>query len=116
MGPGLPPRDGLGVAFSAAIRRRRERAQSSFTRFLRACSNTSRAQVRGIMKGAIMRCVDSAESADQCKSTILDTMGEFLKVGHGSKTFRSALCDLSRQYVFLEDVKRTVNLLCRMGV
>jgi len=105
-----------GIVFRASTRTMKERRQSFIPRFLHVKSNISQQLIRGVMKGAIMRCVDSAESAEGCEISIIDTMSEFCIVGHSGRLFWRALCDLSRQYCFLQKTARRVGHLCRYWI
>ena len=97
--------------FRVAVRSTLERRKSVVPKFIHAQSNVSRAQIRGIMKGAIMRCVDCAESQKQCAYSILMTYLEFRNVGHSYGCFNAAICDLSRRYLFLKESVRLVKAL-----
>ena len=92
--------------------------KSLVPKFIHAFSNVSRAQIRGIMKGAIMRCVDCAESQKQCAHAILLTHLDFRNVGHSYGCFNAAMCDLNRRYLFLKESVRLVKTLssfCNTG-
>ena len=108
---GLTETGRQGITFRAAVRSTLERRESEVPKFIHARSNVSRAQIRGIMKGAIMRCVDCAESPRQCAYSILMTYLEFRNVGHTYSCFNAAMCDLSRRYLFLKQSVRLVTAL-----
>ena len=82
----------VGINFRAAVRTTLERRKSLAPKFIHAFSNVSRAQIRGIMKGAIMWCVDCAESQKQCTHAIPVTDLEFSQRGPFVRMFQC--CDL----------------------
>ena len=71
-------------------------------RFIHSKSNSTQALVIGTMRGAIMRCVDTASDEEVCRKTIRDTFGEFLMLDYEQKTFVQALRGLTQRYYVLE--------------
>ena len=102
-----------GIVFHSATRLVKERRSSRKAKYFHARSNISQQQVIGVMKGASMRCVDTAENEHVCKNTIISTCAEFTKAGHSRKLFWRALADMSRRYSFPEGSMRSIGEICR---
>ena len=58
-----------------ATRDFKEQRLSKKPRFIHSSSNISKAQISGLMKGAVMRCVDTACDIDALYTTIVHTYG-----------------------------------------
>ena len=97
------------ITFAAATRPPDEQQISMIPRFVHGKTNTLESMTRGVMKGAIIRCMDSASSVSEAESSIKHLAGEFCIVGHNLRTFRRALWQVSAQYTFMQDIARNMS-------
>ena len=56
------------------------------------------------MKGAVMRCVDTACDIDALYTTIVHTYGEFMMLGYQKRNFLQAVRSLSQRYHILREI------------
>ena len=90
--------------FHMATRDFKEQRLSKKPRFIHSSSNISKAQISGLMKGAVMRCVDTACDIDALYTTIVHTYGEFMMLGYQKRNFLQAVRGLSQRYHILREI------------
>lgn len=102
--------------FCMASRTIQEQRDSNIPKFAHGKSNITREQVTAIMKGSIIRCLDTASSEENCTQTIFETLGEFLQLGHSGLQFSNALYVLSQRYAILEKAYERVHDFCQRWI
>ena len=90
--------------FHMATRDFKEQRLSKKPRFIHSSSNISKAQISGLMKGAVMRCVDTACDVEALYTTIVHTYGEFMMLGYQKRNFLQAVRSLSQRYHILREI------------
>ena len=76
------PEGFVTLDFCMASRTIQEQRDSNIPKFAHGKFNITCEQVTAIMKGSIIRCLDTVSSVENCTQTIFDTLGEFLQLGH----------------------------------
>ena len=110
------PEGYVTLDFCMASRSIQEQIDSNIPKFAHGKSNITREQVTAIMKGSIIRCLDTASSVENCTQTIYETLGEFVQLGHSGIQFSNALYVLSRRYAILEPAYERVHNFCQLWI
>ena len=111
---GTSPEGYVTLDFCMASRTIHE--QRDIPKFAHGKSHITREQVTAIMKGSIIRCLDTASSEENCTQTIFETLGEFLQLGHSGLQFSNALYVLSQRYAILEKAYERVHDFCQRWI
>jgi hypothetical protein len=101
-----------GVQFSLKTRNLHEIVNSKIPKCLNGNSNIQDSQVMGLMVGAIMRCLDFAESVELCEKSLISMFWEFFICGHSHKIFSKALFSVSSRYRILEKFSKKFSSAC----
>ena len=99
--------------FSIDVRTQSERYSTQIPKCVHAVSNIPQAQVFGLFKGSIIRCIDCASNEEMCFKSLIHTAAEFGFVGFGNTQFCAALSAVSKQYEFMQPFARYLE--CKIG-
>ena len=99
--------------FAVDVRIQCERYSTQIPKYVHAVSNIPQAQVLGLFKGAIIRCIDCASNEEMCFKSLINTAAEFRFVKFGNKQFCAALRAVSKQYELLQPFARYLE--CKFG-